>query len=61
MREKRIIGENTRKISPPEVQLPKEGVVVGVIGGVFMSSVPQTPEYQAMQKEAEAKIRQRRS
>ncbi len=56
MSEKQPIGLDSQSIIPL-----KEGVVVGVIGGVFMSSVPQTPEYQAMQKEAAIKISQHKS
>ena len=55
-------GNEGRQIVPSqELQRPKEHVIVGVIGGVFMSSVPQTPEYRAMQEEVARKISQHRS
>lgn len=51
------LEEQALKSTSPLTKMPKEGVSVGVIGGVFMSSVSQTPEYIVMQKEAERKIR----
>lgn len=60
MTERKPFGESSHKNIPPETQLPKKGVIVGTIGGVFMSSIPQTPGYQAMQKEAMERIRLRR-
>lgn len=57
MKEQGKIGDNRQNVPLQKVQLPKEGVVVGVIGGVFMSSIPQTQEFKDMVRNAEERIR----